>query len=70
MVFIQGGDFVRFNPHWHGLLLEGGFDDEGNFVYLPIVSTKDMTELFRRKVIKYFEANKLINSDFAKNLLS
>jgi hypothetical protein len=29
------GDFARPNPHWHGLLLEGGFDDEGNFVYLP-----------------------------------
>ena len=54
------GDFARPNPHWHGLLLEGGFDDAGNFIYLPIASTKDMTELFRRKVIKYFEANKLI----------
>jgi hypothetical protein len=51
-------------------LLEGGFDDEGNFVYLPISSTKGMTELFRRKVIKYYEENKLINSDFAQNLLS
>lgn len=27
-------------------------------------------ELFRRKVIKYFKENKLINADFAKNLLS
>ena len=51
-------------------MLEGGFDDEGNFVYLPISSTKGMTELFRRKVIKYYEENKLINSDFARSLLS
>ena len=51
-------------------MLEGGVDDEGNFVYLPISSTKGMTELFRRKVIKYYEENKLINSDFARNLLS
>ena len=29
-----------------------------------------MTELFRRKVIKLFEDKKLINQDFAKNLLS
>ena len=29
-----------------------------------------MTELFRRKVIRYFEENKLINQDFARNLLS
>ena len=64
------GDFARPNPHWHGLLLEGGFDDNGNFVYLPISSTKQMAELFRRKVIWYFEENKLINPDFALNLLS
>ena len=64
------GDFVKPNPHWHGILIEGGFDNEGNFVYLPISSTKQMTELFRRKVIKYFEENKLINVDFSKNLLS
>lgn len=64
------GDFVRIHPHRHGILIEGGFDDEGNFVYLPISSTIQMTELFRRKVIKYFKENKLINTDFAKNLLS
>ena len=51
-------------------MIEGGFDDEGNFVYLSISSTKQMTELFRRKVIKYFEENKLINTGFAKYLLS
>ena len=69
----------------HGLLLEGGFDDNGNFVYLPISSTKHpgrfasatllghaawMAELFRRKMIWYFEKNKLLNTDFALNLLS
>jgi len=29
-----------------------------------------MTEVFRRRVVKYFEDNKLINSDFALNLIS
>jgi hypothetical protein len=29
-----------------------------------------MTELFRRLVIKHFQDNKLINVDFARNLLS
>ena len=46
------GDFARPNPHWHGILLEGGFDEDGKFVYLPISSTKQMTELFRRKVYR------------------
>ena len=29
-----------------------------------------MTEFFRRRIIKLFEYNNLINPDFAKNLLS
>ena len=64
------GDFARPNPHWHGLLIEGGFDKDGNFVYLPVSNTRQMTELFRRKVIKYFEENKLINTSLAQNILS
>ena len=64
------GDFARFNPHWHGILLEGGFDEIGNFIYLPISSTKKMTELFRRLVIKHFVDKRMINEDFAQNLLS
>jgi hypothetical protein len=42
------GDFTKPNPHWHRLLIKGGFDDEGNFVYLPVSNTKKMTELFSR----------------------
>ena len=38
-------------------------------IALEFCKTK-LHKLFRRKVIKYFEENKLINSDFAKNLLS
>ena len=37
---------------------------------LTTIGTRRSRELFRRKVIKYYEENKLINSDFAKNLLS
>jgi hypothetical protein len=33
------GDFARWNPHFHTFLIEGGFDDKGNFVYLTISST-------------------------------
>jgi len=64
------GDFARWNPHWHALLIEGGFDEEGKFVYLPISSTLPMTELFRKLVIKHFQEKKLINDKFAQNLLS
>jgi hypothetical protein len=43
---------------------------KGKFVYLPISNTLHMTELFRRLVIKHFQDNKLINDEFARNLLS
>ncbi len=64
------GDFARWNPYYHGLVLEGGFDEQGNFVYLPISCTKQMTEAFRRLVIKHFVDKKMINNDFTHNLLS
>ena len=50
-------------------ILEGGFDEEGNFVFLQISCIKQITELYRRKVIKLFEELKLINQNFDKNLL-
>jgi len=28
------GDMLRFNPHFHAIVLEGGFDDEGTFFYI------------------------------------
>jgi len=30
------GEFARFHPHWHVLVLEDGFTDFDRFVYLPI----------------------------------
>jgi len=70
LAYQTSGDFARWNPHWHALLIEGGFDEEGKFVYLPISSTLPMTELFRILVIKHFQEKKLLNDEFAQNLLS
>jgi len=56
---------LRWNSHWHGLILEGGFDKEGTFVYTPISDTNKMTELFRRLIIKHFQEQELINERFA-----
>ena len=64
------GDMLRWNPHFHCLVLEGGFDNEGNFVYIPFSDLKKMTEYFRRKVIHLFLKDNMINKDFARNLLS
>jgi len=63
-------EFLRFNPHWHAIVLEGGFDKHGNFVHIPFSNLPQMTECFRRAVIKLFLERKLINQDMADNLLT
>jgi len=64
------GDMLRWNPHFHCLVLEGGFDEDGNFVFIPFSSLQKMTEYFRRRVIGLFLKNNMINEEFAGNLLS
>jgi hypothetical protein len=38
LVYQSFGDMMRFNSHWHGIILEGDFDIDGNFVFIPIYS--------------------------------
>jgi hypothetical protein len=64
------GDQLRWNPHFHAIVLEGGFDDEGTFFYIPFSGLQSMVEVFRRRVIKLLVKRKLLNDDFARNLLS
>ena len=64
------GDMLRWNPHFHAIVLEGGFDEEGSFVYLPFSGLEKMTEYFRRSVLRFFTENKLLTEQFARNLLS
>ena len=28
------GDMLRWNPHFHSIVLEGGFDEQGTFLYI------------------------------------
>jgi len=64
------GDILRFNPHFHAILLEGGFDEDGSFVYLPFSGLEKMTEYFRHSVLRFFTEKKLLTEQFAQNLLS
>ena len=54
--FLNPGYFgrLRFHPHFHSLILEGGFDEQGNFIYVPITDLEKMKECFRQLIIKYF----------------
>jgi hypothetical protein len=64
------GDKLRFNSHWHCIVLDGGFDENGDFYYASLKKTDKMVELFRQRVISYMLKEKFLNPDFAKNLLS
>lgn len=64
------GDMLRWNPHFHAIVLEGGFDDEGTFVYIPFSGLQSMVEVFRRRVIKLLVERGMLNEQFARNLLS
>ena len=64
------GDMLRWNPHFHSIVLEGGFDEQGTFVYIPLGHLETMTELLRRRVIALLVARKLLDRRFARNMLS
>jgi hypothetical protein len=64
------GDMLRWNPHFHAIVLEGGFDDEGTFFYIPFSGLHSMVEVFRHRVIKLFVDRELMNQEFTLNLLS
>jgi len=64
------GDLVRWNPHYHCLVLEGGIDETGSFYHIPIKDTSRLTEVFRRRVIKLFVDKGLLDRSFALKILS
>jgi hypothetical protein len=64
------GDQLRWNPHFHCLVLEGGFDEQGVFVSIPFSGLQAMTEVFRRRVTWLLVEKELLSEEFARNLLS
>ena len=64
------GDMLRWNPHFHAIVLEGGFDEQGTFGYIPLGHLQAMTELPRRRVVALLVAHKLLDRRFARNMLS
>jgi hypothetical protein len=70
LAYQTSGAFVRFNPHWHAIVVEGGFDEAGRFVHIPLGNLKRMSEYFRRVIIKFFLKKKLINANMATSLIN
>jgi hypothetical protein len=64
------GDLMRWNPHYHCLVLEGGIDERGSFHHIPIKNTTKLSEVFRRRVMKLFIDGGLLDRSFALKILS
>jgi hypothetical protein len=63
------GEYAVWNPHWHTIVLEGGFDRWDRFVFVPIGASEELVQLWRHKVVEFFTRCELINAGFAKSLL-
>jgi hypothetical protein len=70
LAYQSAGEFLKFNPHFHCLVLEGGFDEAGRFVHIPFGNLHRMSEYFRRMIIKFFLKKKLISATLATNLIN
>ena len=64
------GDLMRWNPHYHCIVLEGGIDEAGSFHHIPIKDTAKLIEIFRRRVIKLFVDRGLLDLNFVRKILS
>jgi len=55
------GEFARFHPHWHVLVLEGGFTKYDRFIYLPIGADEGMLKVWQAAILALFLRKELIN---------
>jgi len=55
------GEFARFHPHWHVLVLEGGFTKYDRFVYLPIGADEGMLKVWQAAILSLFLRKELID---------
>ncbi len=64
------GDQLRWNPHHHCLVLEGGFDEAGRFIHVPLSGLDQMTAVFRRRLIWLLVEKELLAEYIARPPLS
>lgn len=64
------GEFARFHPHWHVLVLEGGFTRYDRFLYLPLGAEKGMLKVWQTAILSLFLRNKLIDQNRVNMLKS
>jgi hypothetical protein len=55
------GEFARFHPHWHVLVLEGGFTTYDRFVYLPIGTDEGLLKVWQAAILALLQRKELID---------
>ena len=70
LAYQTSGEFLRWNPHFHCLVLEGGFDERGKFAHIPLGDIQRMSEYFRRVAIRFFLKKQLITAHLATSLIN
>jgi hypothetical protein len=69
LAYRSSGDVCRFDPHSHGVFLEGGFDGQGRFHHVPFGDFTRMARALRRRLLALFVERGLIDRDCAEGLL-
>jgi len=69
IAYASAGEFGRFNPHLHAIVLEGGFDGTGRFVHIPRLDLVRLSQYFRACMVGLFVEHQLINERLAHNML-
>ena len=64
-----GGEFARFHPHLHAIVLEWGFNGKGRFVHIPRLDLGTLSQYFRASMVDFFLQRQLLNERLAKNML-
>jgi hypothetical protein len=61
---------ANFNPHCHGLVSDGVFSADGQFLPLPSLDASAVTEVFRRMLLLRLHKAERLSESFMQNLLS
>jgi hypothetical protein len=61
---------ANFNPHCHGLVTEGAFSNDGEYLPLPSLDASAVCQLFRRLLLLRLHQAERLSESFMQNLLS
>ncbi len=64
------GSLANWHPHIHMIVTVGGFRPDGTFVHWPAHDTAQLTEAFRRAVLRLFVWRGIFEDDDARSMLS